>query len=598
MMNKKIAFILGGGGIVALIVLLLVFLPKNSSQTLETQDVQKQIVAIVGEANDCTACHGSNLEGNDDIGAPSLAAQQAGYMNKYLHFYKEAEEGTGSDKEQMMSSIAQQLSEKEITQLVAYISSLEPAHQKNNTLSFTPTQVAFGKQIVNNGIPNKQVPSCKTCHGPALRGSTPNTNLSLDNSGVPNIASLSPAYILERIKDYRAKREELADEKKRNVIGMYHVANSISNKELAAVTAYLTSVQGKDLVAFDEKQLQRAPVFYTVKPLPERILWEKAEGSYKKQQKRYQTYTFDNTHFAEKVDFNAIPKGPGGDMIRLGKYLFENTNVLKGKYVGNDLKCANCHLDHGLNKETAPIYATAVDFPKYRSKNHRVNSFVERIAGCFKYSMDGTPPSAQSKTMVAIISYIKWLSKGIPSGAKLKYRGFKYLPLPANYEKEAFQPKYARGKALYVEKCQSCHQETGEGQFAKIKTASGTVKQYSIPPLWGNNSYNWGAGIHKVEKAAAFIKAAMPLGSSLHNQKLLTDKEAWDLAVFIDSQDRPQDPRYLGNTKKTRSVFHNSTTPYGLKNPETGKLLGAAKLEKKPPGDNDPPFSVTFKQKK
>lgn len=62
----------------------------------------------------------------------------------------------------------------------------------------------------------------------------------------------------------------------------------------------------------------------------------------------------------------------------------------------------------------------------------------------------------------------------------------------------------------------------------------------------------------------------MPLGQPGR----LTDQEAWDVALFINSQERPQDPRYTGNAKETREKFMNfhKATMYGTE--VNGKVLG------------------------
>ena len=57
---------------------------------------------------------------------------------------------------------------------------------------------------------------------------------------------------------------------------------------------------------------------------------------------------------------------------------------------------------------------------------------------------------------------------------------------------------------------------------------------YVFPPLWGPDSFNDGAGMHRVLTAARFIKARMPFG-----QPDLTDAQAFDVAAYINSQPRP-----------------------------------------------------------
>jgi thiosulfate dehydrogenase len=79
-----------------------------------------------------------------------------------------------------------------------------------------------------------------------------------------------------------------------------------------------------------------------------------------------------------------------------------------------------------------------------------------------------------------------------------------------------------------------------------------------------------------VSNAAAFIKSNMPfsLGGTL------TDQEAWDVAQFVDSHERPQDPRYTGSVAGTRVRFHDKdNSMYGQR--VDGYLLGSKSV---PPG--------------
>lgn len=63
----------------------------------------------------------------------------------------------------------------------------------------------------------------------------------------------------------------------------------------------------------------------------------------------------------------------------------------------------------------------------------------------------------------------------------------------------------------------------------------------------------------------------MPLG----RPNSLSDQAAWDVAYYINTQERPQDPRYTGNVKETREkyldTFHKHSS-YGLE--VNGRLLG------------------------
>lgn len=221
----------------------------------------------------------------------------------------------------------------------------------------------------------------------------------------------------------------------------------------------------------------------------------------------------------------AIPETPLGDIIRYGRDLFVNTQKYAKKYVGNGLNCVNCHLDAGRQAGSAPLWAAYVAYPAFRDKTKQVNTFGERLDGCFRYSMNGTMPPLDSEEITALTAYAFWLATGAPVGAYLAGRGYPAVAASAQ------PPSAARGKADYATHCASCHGASGQGLKA------GAV--YEMPPLWGRDSYNAGAGMHQVATAAAFIKANMPLGQG----NTLTDQQAWDLAAYMAAQPRPPDPR-------------------------------------------------------
>ena len=229
-------------------------------------------------------------------------------------------------------------------------------------------------------------------------------------------------------------------------------------------------------------------------------------------------------HFTPPAE-SAIPSGEFGDMVKLGRNIFVHTQTYAKGFVGNGLNCVNCHLDAGRKTDSAPLWAAYVKFPAYRDKNKKVNSYEDRLAGCFRFSMNGTAPDYNSKEMIALTTYSYWLAKGAPTGVELAGRGYPKL------EKPPLAPDTARGAAVYQANCALCHGADGLGTKAN--------GQYAFPPLWGSDSFNAGAGMHSVKNAAAFIKANMPLGKG----GSLSLQDAWDAAQFVDSHERPPDPR-------------------------------------------------------
>lgn len=256
-----------------------------------------------------------------------------------------------------------------------------------------------------------------------------------------------------------------------------------------------------------------------------------------------------------------------GDEVRLGELIFRQPAVYAGKYVGNDLSCSNCHLDDGRKAGASPMWAAWVSYPAYRDKSMKVDTFQQRLQGCFRYSMNGMEPPAGDPVLVALESYAYFLAKGVPTGEPPAGRGYPEVPKPAT------APDYDRGADVYAKNCAPCHGADGAG-----RKAAGRVL---FPALWGPRSFNWGAGMASIKNAAEFIRANMPLGHA----GSLSPQEAWDVATFVDSQVRPQDPRFVSDVATTRARFHDGpSSMYGRT--VQGKVLGDPKTT--PPASTVP----------
>ncbi|ENO86593.1 c-type cytochrome [Thauera linaloolentis] len=252
-----------------------------------------------------------------------------------------------------------------------------------------------------------------------------------------------------------------------------------------------------------------------------------------------------------------LPDNAFGKLVQEGRAIFVDTRNRAAEYVGNGMNCTNCHLGQGRKANSAPLWGAYPMYPAYRSKNDKVNSYVERMQGCFQFSMNGKVPPADSHVLNALTAYSYWLATGAPIGKELPGRAYPEIRQPkGGYD-------IAKGKAVYAERCAICHGDGGQGQ------KSGD--NYVFPPLWGKDSFNWGAGMHRINTAASFIKESMPLGQG----GSLTDAEAWHVAAFMNSHERPQDPRLVeGSVEKTRLRYHanDGVNLYGVE--VNGVVLG------------------------
>ncbi len=231
-------------------------------------------------------------------------------------------------------------------------------------------------------------------------------------------------------------------------------------------------------------------------------------------------------------DEASIPSGAEGELIRYGKELIAHTAEYlgpKGKVmpVSNGMNCQNCHLDAGTRPFGNNYSAVAATYPKFRARSGTEETIEKRVNDCFERSLNGHPLENESREMKAIVAYINWLGKDVPKGQTPKGAGLvelAYLDRPASPEK---------GLIIYEEKCLLCHGKGGEG----VMNDAGT--EFIYPPLWGEKSYNHGAGLYRLSRFAGYVKANMPLGATYFEPQL-TDAEAWDVAAYVNSLPRPK----------------------------------------------------------
>ena len=153
----------------------------------------------------------------------------------------------------------------------------------------------------------------------------------------------------------------------------------------------------------------------------------------------------------------------------------EVKNVNK-RYAGNNLACVACHIDAGGRKFANPWVGTFVSFPQYRGREDAISTTEERINGCMERSMNGRKLPLDSEEMKAMMSYLKFLSTGIPVGAKLEGGGTLQLkPLARAADPVA-------GKQVYASTCVACHGDNGQGLR---RGKAGDADGYQFPPLWG-----------------------------------------------------------------------------------------------------------------
>ncbi len=236
-------------------------------------------------------------------------------------------------------------------------------------------------------------------------------------------------------------------------------------------------------------------------------------------------------------EIGALPRDAHGLLVREGRDLITATYAYIGphvpnmskRYAGNDLACANCHLRAGTKKFGLPLFGLYGDFPHYSARTGGEISIEDRINSCMTRSMNGRSLPADMPEMLAMVAYIKFLSSGVPPDRQLPGLGAGRMPELGR----AADPR--RGQPLYARACLTCHNSDGSGQRNSI---AGTDLGYTVPPLWGPDTFNDGSGMARIITFANFIHFNMPHGADYLDPRLSVD-DAWDTAAYVLSHPRP-----------------------------------------------------------
>ena len=166
----------------------------------------------------CVTCH--NADGNStSSGNPRLAQQHADYLYKQLVDYSPGQGQAKPARENpVMNGFASQLSDADKRNVAAWFSSqaAKPAFARSKDT------LELGQRIWRAGIPEKQVPACAGCHGPAGSGIP---------AQYPRIAGQHAEYTETTLKNFR-------EGARRNNPTMQQIASRLSDAEIRALADF------------------------------------------------------------------------------------------------------------------------------------------------------------------------------------------------------------------------------------------------------------------------------------------------------------------------------------------------------------------------
>ncbi|GJM11823.1 MAG: hypothetical protein DHS20C12_02260 [Pseudohongiella sp.] len=256
--------------------------------------------------------------------------------------------------------------------------------------------------------------------------------------------------------------------------------------------------------------------------------------------------------------------------IAYGQQLIRETSSTMGpnhedpamRLSGTNLDCASCHLDTGTEPGTLSLLLADTKYPRFSGRDGVEGDLRDRINGCMTRSMNGTELARDSIEMISMEMYIK----GLAQQYELMGNSKRAPDEPPAFQEPDRRASLEAGEEVFRERCQVCHGENGEG----LQQTGDIIDGYLFPPLWGPDSFNNGAGMTRILTAARFIKARMPLG-----QADLSDDEAYDVAAFMNSHERPQRANLeVDYPDINRKPVDSPYPPYGDNFPHEQHLLG------------------------
>jgi cytochrome c553 len=173
--------------------------------------------AVVGTEHVCSSCHGR--DGNSVSSTfPRLAGQQEEYLVNQLKAFRDHSRAD-PHAHTYMWGMAARLSDDTIAGLASFYAAQKPAAGSPGDKA----EMAAGQKIFEEGIPERDVPACRVCHGEKAEGA----------GAVPRVAGQHRAYLERQLEAFSggARANEIMHENTKNLTAL----------EISQVAAFFTA---------------------------------------------------------------------------------------------------------------------------------------------------------------------------------------------------------------------------------------------------------------------------------------------------------------------------------------------------------------------
>jgi cytochrome c553 len=169
----------------------------------------------------CSNCHG--LGGvSVSPNFPNLAGQTQEYLVAQLKGFRSHDRRDPAGFEYMWG-LSRSLTDAQIDGLAAYYAGRSPMHQPAQTAS---ASVQAGRAVFENGLPERNIPACATCHGDAGQG----------RGTFPRLAGQHADYVAKQLLVFQR-----TDERPQGAV-MKTIAHDLRKDDIDNVAAYVQAM--------------------------------------------------------------------------------------------------------------------------------------------------------------------------------------------------------------------------------------------------------------------------------------------------------------------------------------------------------------------
>lgn len=171
----------------------------------------------------CIACHAVDATPRSEQAYfPRIAGKPAGYLYNQLLNFRD-----GRRQSPQMTYMVNHLPDAYLLEIADYFSSLHLAPPRVPAPSAKPAVLERGRQLVQQGDPDRQLPACVACHGQQLAGVAP---------AIPGLLGLPLDYINAQLGTWKngQRRAHAPD-------CMADIAKRLSLDDVSAISAWLAA---------------------------------------------------------------------------------------------------------------------------------------------------------------------------------------------------------------------------------------------------------------------------------------------------------------------------------------------------------------------